>query len=519
MKELFLDGSSLNISDLKKFLSNPDARVSVSEKVLEKIKKSRSFLDDNMNEKIIYGVNTGFGPMASHIVGNKELLDLQVNLIRSHASGMGEPIANEYVLGAMVVRLNTVLKGNSGVSVELVNYFVEFINNRIIPIIPEHGAVGTSGDLVQLAHIALALIGEGQVFYQGKIQSTSEVMKLVSIEPYKLKPKEGLALINGTSVMTAIAACVCIEAEELVGISIKTSAWALELINGYDDAVSETLHKLRPHRGQNYVAKTMREILSSSSLLQKRESLVDKYKDLDGKVSKIKDDVQNVYSFRCVPQILGPVYDTYLNTKSVVEIEMNSVTDNPVIDLEEERFIHGGNFHGDYIASVIDQLKMVLVKLTMLSERRINFFLDEKVNGRFSPFLNMNQPGLTLALQGMQFVATSTTAKSQTLAYPQYVHSISTNGSNQDVVSMGTDAALICAEVLEHGFNVLIIEMLTLAQCFDLSADGGLSDSSNELYEKVRKVSAPVVEDRSLHSELQELVANFRFKSNLIRVN
>lgn len=505
-KKLLLNGSNLTIDALYEFISSSDNILDISSSALKAVQKSYDFLTKQMSSRLIYGINTGFGPMASHVLGKEQLFELQLNLVRSHAVGMGKPVEQKFVLAAMIVRLNTLLKGYSGVSVELLERLQVFINNRIIPVVPEHGAVGTSGDLVQLAHIALAIIGEGEVFYQGVRQETRLVLELLKIPPYILKPKEGLALINGTAMMCGISAVLSKEAEKLINLAIAEGALALEIMRSFDDSICQLLGEIRPHPGQIKISKKLREILKSSKLLRSRDTVHENVSFTDD-VQIIPETVQEVYSLRCIAQILAPIYDTWVNTVAVVETELNSVTDNPIIDVENNKFIHGGNFHGDYIADCIDKLKISIVKLGILSERRTNFFLNHNINKVFPPFLNLHKPGLSLALQGLQFVATSTTAHNQTLAFPQYVHSISTNADNQDVVSMGTDAALLTARVIENSYFILAIEAVTLAQAVDfLNTSDNLSNQSAKLFSSVRSIVPKIVEDRSLSKELEELV-------------
>ncbi len=505
-KQITLTGNNLTIREIQLATKNPEVTVVISATAFSAVQKSREFLEQELEKRIIYGVNTGFGPMASHIINHGQLVRLQENLIRSHAVGIGSPIDERYVLASMIVRLNTLVKGYSGVSVELIEHLQKFINKRILPIVPEHGAVGASGDLVQLAHIALALIGEGEVIYQGKRQATRQVLNHLGISPYQLKPKEGLSLINGTSAMTGIAVLVCAEASQLLSIAVRLGACALEVIHGYDDSIAETLHRIRPHHGQNAAARALRNLLASSRMLRKREQLKQP-PETNTDVIEIPDTVQEFYSLRCISQILGPVLDTLLNTQKIVEVEMNAASDNPIVDWENKAFLHGGNFHGDYIAAAVDQLKMTLIKLTMLSERRINFFLNRRINEFFPPFMNLHTPGLTLGLQGLQFVATSTTAQSQSLAFPHYVHSISTNGDNQDVVSMGTDATLFAMKVINNAYVVLAIELITLAQAIDfLKEQQKLSESSKWFYEQARELFPVLVDDREVTQELPRIV-------------
>lgn len=510
-KPIVLDGHSLSIEEVISVVSNADQTVKVSNSALSKVNKAYKFITAERPKRVIYGVNTGFGPMASHLLGSKQLSELQLNLIRSHATGIGKPIPLDFVLSAMVVRLNTLAAGNSGVSPELLKRLEIFINFRIIPVVPEHGAVGTSGDLVQLAHIALALIGEGEVFYQDKRLPTEKVLKqLRIIQTYRLQPKEGLSLINGTSMMSGIAVILIHQSGKFLQLSIKSGAMSLELVNGFDDSFSEELNSLRPHQGQIQVAAMLRRILRSSKLLRRRTSFKRGHV-FEEDVQVIPETVQEVYSLRCIPQVLGPISEVINNVRKQVLVEINSVTDNPIVDTKNKIFLHGGNFHGDYISLAMDQLKAVLVKAAMLSERRINFFLNNNINKYFPPFMNLKKPGLNLGLQALQFVATSTTAQNQTLAFPQYVHSISTNADNQDIVSMGTDSALIASIVLENSFVVLACEFVTLSQTVDfLDVSQKLSESSKGLFQRTRRCLPAVVEDRFIANQLNDLVSEIK---------
>lgn len=511
-KNLVIDGKSLKIGAITEFISEKKQHIVLEAGALKTAFLAYDFLNKTLekNNRIIYGINTGFGPMASYILAHDQILDLQKNLILSHAVGIGEKIKDDFVLAAMLVRLNTLVKGYSGVSPDLLERLEKFINLRVIPVVPEHGAVGTSGDLVQLAHIALAILGKGEVSFKNEIFKASAVLKELGLKPYTLKHKEGLSLINGTSMMTGIAALLCQESQNLLSLSLRNGCLALELVKAYDDSFGEKLHQLRNHPGQSAIAAGIRKIVKGSKLIRNREVL-HKNANHGSTVHHISESVQEIYSMRCLAQILGPAYETLAKVWQTTEIEMNSVTDNPIIDVQNQKFLHGGNFHGDYIAVSMDQLKMSLVKLTMLSERRLNFFLHDKINGLFPPFLNLATPGLTLGLQGLQFVATSTTAHSQTLAYPMNLHSIPTNGDNQDVVSMGADAALMAGKVLDNAFIVLAIESLALCQAVDfLKVKNQLSKNSKQLYEFVRGIVPQILEDRHLQPELQTLLAKIR---------
>jgi histidine ammonia-lyase len=310
--------------------------------------------------------------------------------------------------------------------------------------------------------------------------------------------------------MTGIGALIVERSFNLLELETKASALAFELVNGISDAVSDELSAVRPHAGQREIARRIREIISSSKLVTDRAHLQSRVSVIDN-VYVTPEHIQDVYSFRCVPQILGPVLDTLLKSRADIDTELNSVTDNPIIDLKNRAFVHGGNFHGEYIAVAMDQMKAGIIKMTILSERRINFFLNRNVNQTLPPFLNIAQPGLTLGLQGLQFVATSTTAESQSLGFPHALHSISTNADNQDVVSMGTDAAFIAARAVENAHVVLAIELITLAQAVDvLDAEKLLSADSRALYRTVRSHVPVVREDRSLSAELAALITSLK---------
>jgi histidine ammonia-lyase len=504
MKNIILTGKNLTISQVDFLVNAKETKIIFEKQALNKVKKAHKFLNQTLgqNNKIIYGVNTGFGPMANYILANDQILDLQNNLILSHAVGLGQSINEKFVHAAMIIRMNTLLNGHSAISPELLQQLRELINLKILPVVPEHGAVGTSGDLVQLAHIALTLLGKGEAYYKNKKQKVATIFKQTGLKPYRLKPKEGLSLINGTSMMTGIASLVCWDSRNLLSLAVRNGCLALEIVKAYEDSFSEKLHQLRPHTGQRIIAEQMRRILKNSPLIRSR-SVLAKHANHGNTVNKINESVQEIYSLRCTAQILGPIYETLTFAWKTTETEMNSVTDNPIVDWKNNKFLHGGNFHGDYVSVAMDQLKISLVKLTMLSERRLNFFLNHKVNQFFPPFLNLDTPGLTLGLQAMQFVATSTTAQSQTLAYPMNLHSISTNGDNQDVVSMGTDSALLAQKIQENCYIVQTIELFALCQAVDyLNISSSLSPESKKLFKFVRSHIKKLVNDREIQAEL-----------------
>ena len=334
---------------------------------IDKVDDCFRFLEKFATEKVIYGINTGFGPMAQWRVDDKYLTDLQYNIIRSHSTGAGDPLDDVYVKSAMIARLGTVLQCRSGVHTDVVRILVEFINHEIFPFIPMHGSVGASGDLVQLAHIALCLIGEGEVHYKGQWRPTAEVMKENGIEPLKIHIREGLSITNGTSVMTGISIVNQFHAENLLDWATLAAVWMNEIAASFDDYMSEGENNCRRHEGQQVMARRMRELSEGSQCLKKRAHELYDYGHSDVKVFEHK--VQAYYSLRCTPQILGPIYDTLKNTRQILEDELNSACDNPIIDPETEYVYHGGNFHGDYISLEEDKVKIALVRLCMTAER------------------------------------------------------------------------------------------------------------------------------------------------------
>ena len=463
---------------------------------------SYEFLKEFSKDKVIYGINTGFGPMAQWRIEDEHLKELQYNIIRSHSTGAGERLPDICVRAAMLSRLKTFLEGHSGVHVTLIDLLIEFINRGICPVVPRHGSVGASGDLVQLAHIALTLIGEGEVSYRGKIRPAGEVMAENGLEPLQMHIREGLAVTNGTAVMTGIGTVNYLQTERLLGWEILCSVMMNEIASSYDDFMSEVLNGLKFHPGQIRVAELMRSLSEGSKLLRNRK--IELFHKSGEQVFKQK--VQPYYSLRCVPQILGPVYDTLMNAGQVIEDEVNSVDDNPIVDMASANVIHGGNFHGDYISFEMDKLKIAVTKMTMLAERQMNYLFHDRINGILPPFVNLGVLGLNYGLQASQFTATSTTAESQTLSNPMYVHSIPNNNDNQDIVSMGTNSALICRTVVENCSQVLAIHLMALVQAVDcLDVADKLAPATRKLYDKVRGIVPVFKDDTPKYNEIKAL--------------
>lgn len=473
------------------------------------------FLKAFSAEKVIYGINTGFGPMAQWRVDDQYLDDLQYNIIRSHSTGAGEPLDDICVKSALIARLGTVLQCRSGVHTDVVKLLVEFINRDIYPFIPKHGSVGASGDLVQLAHIALTLIGEGEVHYKGEWRNTAEVMKENGLTPLKMYIREGLSITNGTSVMTGISVVNQFDAETLLDWATLASVWMNEIASSFDDLMAKEENECRRHEGQQVIARRMRELAEGSQCLQKREHELYDNGHAEEKVFEHK--VQAYYSLRCTPQILGPIYETLKNTRQIIEEELNSASDNPIVDPETKNVYHGGNFHGDYISLEEDKVKIALVRLVMTAERQLNYLFHDRINGILPPFLNLGTLGLNYGMQACQFTATSTTAECQTLAMPNYVHSIPNNNDNQDIVSMGTNTASICKMVIENCYQVMAIQYIALAQATDcLKIADKLCPTSRKVYDAVRNIIPLFIDDTPFYKEIAE-VENY-LKNNPLKL-
>ncbi len=498
----------LELKDFQKIIIGNE-KIELDESLLSRVDKSFQFLKEFSKNKVIYGVNTGFGPMAQFKISDEDTHQLQYNLIRSHSSGIGNPLPAQEVKACMLARLNTLSLGNSGVHQSVIFLLQELINRDITPLIFEHGGVGASGDLVQLAHLALVLIGEGEVFYKGERKSTKEVFETEGLEPIQVEIREGLALMNGTSVMSGIGIVNAYKANQLTDISLRLSCAINEIVQAYDDHLSEALNGTKKHYGQQKVAERMRAHLADSKLIRKREDHL--YTHFEEQEKVFKEKVQEYYSLRCVPQILGPVLDTLEYTEKVLENEINSANDNPIINVEDQHVYHGGNFHGDYISLEMDKLKIVVTKLTMLAERQLNYLLNAKINEILPPFVNLGKLGFNFGMQGVQFTATSTTAESQMLSNPMYVHSIPNNNDNQDIVSMGTNAAVICRKVIENAYEVLAIEAITIIQAIEyLGFQDKVSSSTKELYDAIRKIIPAFSDDMVMYPYLEEVKKYFK---------
>ncbi|MDR2979460.1 MAG: aromatic amino acid ammonia-lyase [Bacteroidales bacterium] len=501
----------LTINLYKKILINQE-KIEISDTARKRVEESYQFLKNFCEEKLIYGINTGFGPMAQYRVDDEMREKLQYNFVRSHATGTGQPLSPIFARSLMIARLSTILRGYSGVHPEVPELIAGFLNTGITPQIFEHGSVGASGDLVQLDHLTLNLISEGEVFFQGEKMLATKALELTGLSPIKMHIREALALANGTSCMTGIGIVNLLNAKKLLNHAILASVWINEITAAFDDHFSKELNEVKKHNGQRIVAQRMREIAEDSKRFHNRSDYFYKQKITD---NYLKIKVQEYYSLRCVPQVLGPVWDTLDYTEKILTDEINSVSDNPIIDAESQNVFHGGNFHGDYVAMEMDKLKIALTKMTMLMERQSNYLCHDKLNGILPPFVNLGVKGLNYGMQAAHFTATSTTAECQTLSNPMSVHSIPCNNDNQDVVSMGTNAALITAHVVENAFQVMAIHYMILAQAVDcLKITGDLSSKTKEAYRQVRKIFPAFAEDHAMSGEIEAVTEMLKAGGN-----
>ncbi|MBI4173867.1 MAG: histidine ammonia-lyase [Candidatus Aenigmarchaeota archaeon] len=484
------------------------AKLALSADSQKRVAKSRKILEEHIGkEKIIYGVTTGFGPLCLNIVSNHSAERLQRNLIRSHSSGAGNPFSETEVRAMMSITANSLARGFSGIKLETLTSFIKSANAGITPVVPQLGSVGASGDLNPLSHIALALIGEGRVTYNGKVMDSAEALAAADVDKVQLSYKEGLALINSTAAMTGLAALAVHRAELMLNATVAASALAVEALVGISDAFDDRLHRLRPHQGQIVVARQIASLLRGSKLVvtySEVERKIQKTINMANDISPTDISVQDSYSLRCVPQVLAGVYDIIKYARNVVETEMNSVLDNPIVDASGD-MLHGGNFHGQPVAMAMDFLAIAVAEMGILSERQTALVLNQHTNNGLPPFLNKDKAGLNSGLMGMQYLATSCAAENRSMCFPVSVESIPTNAYNQDIVSMGTIAARKALNMLSNLEKILAVELICMAQAVDLRGPEKLAPGTRQIYRKIRLATKPVNEDRPMHQDIENV--------------
>ena len=462
------------------------AKLALADSAREKIQSCRTYLDKKIGDsgKAVYGVNTGFGSLCKVKISDDDLEQLQYNLIRSHACGVGPVIPDEICKILLLLKIQSLSYGNSGVSVETVWRLIDFYNLDILPVIYEQGSLGASGDLCPLSHMSLALIGEGSVKYNGEIRPTAEVLKDFKLSALKLQSKEGLALLNGTQFMSSYAVYNLIKSQNIIHQSNKIAALSLEAYDCKAEPFLPQIHRVRNQSGQITTAKEIMELLSGSETFFAE-----------------KQQVQDPYSFRCIPQVHGACRDAIDYCKSIVEKEINGVTDNPNIFVEDDLIVSGGNFHGEPLALTLDFMAMALSELGNIAERRVYRLLSGARN--LPEFLTPN-PGLNSGLMIPQYTAASIVSQNKQLCTPASVDSISSCNEQEDHVSMGANAATKCLRVAENIEKILAIELLTAAQAFEFRRPLKSSIAIENFYTAYRSVVSFNESDRFLHLDIDK---------------
>ncbi|KQL17956.1 histidine ammonia-lyase [Cytobacillus solani] len=481
---VILSGNTLTLEEVQKVLFNNE-KISASEESMDAVRKSHDAVKRIVNEeRVVYGINTGFGKFSDVLIHPNDVNDLQLNLIRSHACGVGEPFP-ELVSRAMVLlRANALLKGFSGARPIIIERLLDLVNKEIHPVIPQQGSLGASGDLAPLSHLALVLVGEGEVFYKGERRSSHEVLSEEGLEPLTLEAKEGLALINGTQAMTAMGVVGYLEAEKLAYQSELIAAVTMEGLNGIIDAFDEKIHLARGYKQQVDTARRMREYLSGSALITKQGDI----------------RVQDAYSIRCIPQVHGASWQALDYVKEKLEIEMNAATDNPLIFDDGDHVISGGNFHGQPIAFAMDFMKIAVAELANISERRIERLVNPQLSD-LPPFLSP-EPGLQSGGMILQYAAASLVSENKTLAHPASVDSIPSSANQEDHVSMGTIGSRHAYQIVQNVNNVLAIELICALQAVEYRGIEKMAAKTKRFYEEARKIVPSITKDRIFSKDI-----------------
>ena len=483
---IILDGNSLT---LEKFISVARFKeeVTISEDSRKLVEKARKFVDQVVeSEKPVYGINTGFGKLSDVPVSKNDVSKLQENLLMSHACGVGSPFTDEIVRGMMVLRINALIKGHSGVRMETLDKLVELLNKDVCPVVFEKGSLGASGDLAPLSHMSLPLIGKGEVYYQGKRMNTIDALIKAEILPLEgLKAKEGLSLINGTQAMTSVGAITLYDAMHLIDMANIGLSLTMESLKGIVNAFDPRVHDVRGQLGQIEIAKRVRNIIEGSKNLTEQ-----------GEVR-----VQDAYSIRCAPQVHGASLDALDFVKQKIEIEMNAVTDNPIVFTEDGMAISAGNFHGQPLALVFDYLGIAIAELANISERRLERLVNPQLNCGLPAFLVKN-PGINSGFMIVQYSAASLVSENKVLAHPSSVDSIPSSANQEDHVSMGTIGARKANEILNNTRKVIAMEILAGCQALDLRGDNGLGNKTKRAYNKVREYIPFIQDDEIMYHSI-----------------
>jgi histidine ammonia-lyase len=505
MPALHLTGNDLTLEDLQQVVCHkqpvllaPDARSAVE--------RARAVVDDLVaHDRVAYAITTGVGKLSDVRISGDHIRELQVNLVRSHAVGVGDPLSEFESRAMMLLRANSLSKGFSGVRPLVIDTLCEMLNRGVHPVIPSQGSVGASGDLAPLAHLAQVLIGEGEAYFEGHRLPGAEALKKAQIKPLVLEAKEAISLINGTQCMLAVGTLALLQAEILADTADVLGSMSLDALRGTDAAFDERIHKIRPHPGQVKTAANLRKLLEGSQIRESHRGPEDK-------------KVQDAYSMRCIPQVHGAVRDTLAHAREVFEIEMNSAVDNPLVFPAPKQVgkkevpgepapgdvISGGNFHGEPVAFALDFLGIALSALAGISERRIERLVNPSLNEGLPPFLAPGA-GLNSGFMMPQVTAAALVSENKVLAHPASVDSITTSGNKEDYVSMGMAAALKLQRILRNTRNVLAIEALAAAQALDFLAPLKPSKRAQQALAAIRKVSKPMDQDRSLAPDFEKI--------------
>jgi histidine ammonia-lyase len=491
-----LDGSSLSLEQFQAVVSGARAgapRVALSESAAARVRAARAVIERAVaSGAAIYGVNTGFGNLANVRIPDADLELLQERLVLSHAAGVGEPLPDEAVRGMLLLRANTLAKGHSGVRVELVERLLELLNRDLLPVVPSRGSVGASGDLAPLAHLALPVLGRGQLKAAGKVVPAADGLAAAGLAPLRLAPREGLALVNGTQAMTSLLALAALAARRLVRIADLVGALSTDALRGADTAFDGRIHAVRPHPGQVASAANLWRLMQGSAI---RDS---------HRIADVR--IQDPYSFRCMPQVHGAVRDTLGDVERRLAIEMNAATDNPLVfpageGAAEEAALSGGNFHGEPMAMAADFLAIAVAELGAVSERRTEKLTNDAFSG-LPPFLTANA-GLNSGFMMAQVTAAALASENKTLAHPASVDTIPTSADKEDHVSMGMWAAIKLGQICSHVRRILAIELLAAAQGVDLLRPLRSSAPLESLHALVRSRVARWDDDREMGPDLE----------------
>jgi histidine ammonia-lyase len=491
MKPLILGNSAISLEDVEQVAMN-GRKVALAASARAKINTAHRFLLKKARSGgTFYGINTGFGLLSNVRIDDGDIEQLQVNLIRSHAVGVGAYLPDPQVRAMLLLRAWNLCQGHSGVAPTTVERLLDFLNRGIHPLIPEQGSVGASGDLAPLSHLALPLIGEGHVRFGGKVMTGGEALSQARLKPLKLGPKEGLALINGTQFMTAIGTLALLQAEHLCDVADMIGGMSVEAMRGTDTAFQPEIHQVRPHPGQIRTAKNLRAVLSSGG----RSEIAMSHEDC-GKV-------QDPYSLRCMPQVHGASRDALAFVRGVLEREVNSVTDNPLLFPSSGKILSGGNFHGQIVAIAMDVLSIAMAEIGNISEQRIEKLINPALSDL--PAFLIKQGGLNSGFMIIQVAAASIVSENKTLCHPASVDSIPTSADKEDHVSMGAWAARKALRVTENVRRVLSMELLSAAQGIDLLRPLRSTKSVERLHALTRRHAAYAESDRSYHEDLKRL--------------